>query len=158
MMPMPAGGPSRPAGYEFSEAENVTLASTAQYARWWGMISIVGGVLMVLGAGVVLLAFGAMQSLASGSAGMAGLPKGALMGALLASIGPLGIVYLVSGVLYLQSGNALQQVVDTQGDDMPLCMRAMQTLSRALMIEAIVTGLAFLVGVAFGIAGLGGKS
>jgi hypothetical protein len=157
MMPMPAGGPSRPTSYEFNEAENVTLASTAKYARWWGVISILGGVLLVLCAGVGLLVFGMMGSMLQKSGGV-DFPKSAVFGGVVAAVGPLGVVYLISGVLYLQSGNALQQVVDTQGDDMPLCMRAMQTLSRAFMVEAIVTALAFLVGIVVGIASLGGKS
>jgi hypothetical protein len=157
MMPMPAGGPSRPASYEFSEAENVTLASTAKYARWWGVLSIIGGVLLVVCCGIGLLAFGMLGTMLPKSGGV-DLSKAAILGGVVAMLGPLGVVYLISGVLYLQSGNALQQVVDTQGDDMPLCMRAMQSLSRAFMVEAIVTALAFVAGIVIGVAGLGGKS
>lgn len=132
------------AAYEFSDYENQTIKSTAKFARIWGVISIVSGVLLLV------LAFGIM-ALAAGMVAALGA-KGLSTGALMASLGPLGLVNIVCGVFYLQSGGALHNVVDTQGQDVPLLMSAMQTLSRAFMIETIATILAFVVGFGWGIA------
>ncbi len=41
--PMAATG----ASYEFSELENSTIAGTARYAKIWGFISLISGVLML---------------------------------------------------------------------------------------------------------------
>jgi hypothetical protein len=144
-------GSAQPLGYEFTESENVTLGNTAKYARWWGIMSIASGVLLVLMAGLVLAVLAAVGSALSGR--LPALSKGALIGAVVGTLGPLGLVYIVCGVLYLQTGTALQEAVVTEGQDVPLLMSALRTLSRAFMIEALATILAFVVGLGIGAAG-----
>jgi hypothetical protein len=146
-----AGGYAPPAGartYEFNEAENATIAGTARYARRWGVISIVVGVI-VLAAGVVLAAMAAALDTSLGG-------KGVMLGAVGVALVPTSLVYFVGGIFYLRSGRSLLDVVETQGNDIPLLMGAVKSLSRAFMIEAIASAVAFVAGFAIGLVNAAG--
>src|SRR5215467_14094870 len=100
MQPMGYAGPgaSMPmatAAYEFSDVENLTIAKTARYARLWGIISIVAGVL-VLGGGLMLTASAAALASTFGN-------KAPMLGAIGIALIPTALVNIVGGIFYLQS-------------------------------------------------------
>jgi hypothetical protein len=135
-MNAPPGG-----GYEFGPFENDTIESVAKFARWWGILSLVGGALLVLFA-IGMAGVGAMHAvLPESSAAQAGS-----LGAISAVVGMQALVFLSVGVFYLKSGGALRSVVDTQGNDIELLMNAMRTMKRAFQIEAIATVAGFFLG------------
>ncbi len=132
------------ATYEFSEMENATLASTARFARYWGIISIIAGALLfIIGVLMVVLLGAAVATAPSSSS--SGLSP-AMVVALGASLIPSSFVSIIGGVFYFMSGNNLQKVATTQGEDIPLLMKAVQSLTRAFMIEAIALVVSFIFG------------
>src|SRR5262245_34790185 len=106
--------------YEFSEMENAVIKKAGERTRTWGIIPIATGVLALLAAVIVV---------------GVGLPRfpgglGALVGpAILAVVLPYGVVYLVMGKLYVDSGNALIDVVRTEGNDVELLMRGVDKMA-----------------------------
>jgi len=141
-------------GYEFNESENATIASTARYARLWGIISVVAGILtLISGIGITAL-FAALpaSALASSSASSPTAFKPAMLVAIGVSLIPSAIVNIVGGIFYMRAGGSLQSVVETQGNDIPLLMDSVRALSRAFMIEAIAMLVAFVIGLGIGVA------
>jgi hypothetical protein len=137
----PGGGSGQ---YEFSEVENFTIARTAKMAKVWGVFALLIGVLTVV-AIVVALAF------SMDIAWEMGVDPTYVTG-FIAALLPLAIVNLVIGWLYIASGNSLRKVVDTAGNDVTLMLSGLNRLANAFMIEAIVTVVALIGGVIFGIA------
>jgi heme/copper-type cytochrome/quinol oxidase subunit 2 len=134
------------ATYEFSEMENATLASTARFARYWGIISIVAGVLLfIIGLLMVILLGAAVATAPASSSGSAALSPAMVVGIGLSLI-PSSIVSIIGGIFYFVSGNNLTKVATTQGEDIPLLMKAVQSLTRAFMIEAIALVVSFIFG------------
>ena len=144
-------GAGAPASYEFDESQNAVIASTARFARLWGVISLVTGVLaLVLGVLAATVLAAALP--AASASGTSPLLKPTMIVALGISMIPSALVSIIGGVFYLNSGASLQNVVTTQGNDIPLLMDAVRSLSRAFMIEAIAMMVAFVVGFGIGIA------
>lgn len=145
------------ATYEFNETENATLASTARWAKLWGIISLVAGVLLlILGVLMIVVLAAAMATAPPSSSGAATVTPGTVI-ALGVSFIPSALVSIVGGVFYLMSGNSLNKVVTTQGDDIRLLTSAVQTLTRAFMIEAIALVVSFIAGFAIGLTMKGGS-
>jgi len=133
--PPPGAGPYAPPGagfapspgitnygtYEFSEMENQIIEKTASRAKTWGIISIVIGALQAL---VGLGSFAAPQ----------------LAGTLIQ-----GIVSIIIGVTFLGAGNSLKAVVDTQGNDIPHMMTALQKIGSAFFIQIVMTIIAVVL-------------
>ncbi len=137
------GGALSEGQYEFSLLENSTIDKTGRRARIWGVISLIIGVLLLLG-GLVLVA------------GLLDLPAGigaALAPLVLAVLVPLGIVYLVMGKLYMDSGQALRLVVTTEGNDVELMLRGIDKMANAFRIEVILTVVALAAGFILGLTG-----
>lgn len=153
----PAPGMGAPAAtYEFTEVENTTLASTARWAKYWGIISIVSGVLLlIIGVLMIVVLGAAMATAPPSSSGSAAITPATVI-ALGVSFIPAALVSIIGGVFYLMSGNSLQKVVTTQGDDVRLLMEAVQTLTRAFMIEAIALVVSFIAGFVIGLTMQGG--
>jgi hypothetical protein len=148
MQPMGyAGAPMGGAPYEFNEIQNATIGDTARYARLWGIISLVSGVL-VLVSGILLTAMFMGAAAVSGGSPML---KPALLAAIGISLIPTSLVSILGGIFYMSSGASLQRVVETQGNDIPLLMDAVRALSRAFMIEAIAMMVSFVIGLVVGI-------
>jgi len=142
-------------GYEFNQSENLTIASVAKFARMWGIISLISGVLVVgMGAVVALLA-GAVAAASATSRSSTGLGPAA-MAALGIALIPSGVVSIIGGIFYTKSGSALRAVVDTQGDDIRLMTEAMRSLSTAFKIEAIAMAVGFVIGLVIGFANQAG--
>lgn len=105
---------------------------------------VVGG-LATLG---LVGAFAAMEIvLAATSSGFPANAPRLVFGALI----PAAVVHLAVGVLYLRAGHALQEVVDTQGDDVRHLMTALDRLRIAFQIEVVVTVLSMIIGLIVGI-------
>ena len=145
--PMPAA-----ASYEFNDAENVTIASTARFARMWGIISLATGVLTLIIGVLLVVLFAAATTLATASTSGPTAMKPAMIVAIGASLIPSSLVSIIGGIFYLRSGASLQRVVETQGNDIPLLVDAVRALSRAFMIEAIAMMVGFVIGLVIGIA------
>jgi hypothetical protein len=101
--------------YEFSDMENQIIDKAAGRAKTWGIISIVIGALQLLGT------------------------LGAIANPGLIVYLPQGIIGIIIGTTFLGAGNSLKAVVDTQGNDIPHMMTAVQKLGSAFYIQIIVT-------------------
>jgi hypothetical protein len=122
------GAPPAPVqwgGYEFSEAENAVIAKTAGRAKLWGIISIVVGSLYTLST------------------------CGAFASPTFLTNLPSGVIGIVVGIFFVSVGNALNAVVQTQGNDIQHIMEALQKMGTAFLVQIITTlvgvGLAVLV-------------
>ena len=148
----PGPGMGAPAAtYEFNDFENTTLASTARWAKWWGIISIASGaLLLILGVLMIVVLGAAMATAPPSSSGGAAITPATVV-AIGVSLIPASLVSIIGGVFYLMSGNSLQKVVSTQGEDVPLLMDAVKTLTRAFMIEAIALVVSFIIGFVIGL-------
>jgi len=142
-------------GYEFNEVENGAIASTAKFARIWGWISLVSGVILLMLSLTVAFAFTAMLASMHSTGSALSTAK---ISAISMSLVPTSIVSIVGGIFYISSGSSLQRVVTTQGNDIPLLMDAVKQLSRAFMIEAIAMIVSFVIGLAIGLMNFGGAS
>jgi hypothetical protein len=112
---MGMGGQMSYGNYEFTEAENAIIDKTAGRAKTWGIISIV---------------IGGLQLLAS---------LGAVANPSLLGQAPGGIVALVVGISFLGAGSSLKSVVQTQGNDIPHMMLALQKIGSAFFVQIIAT-------------------
>lgn len=144
------------ANYEFNEIENRTIASAARWAKLWGVISLVSGILLLILGILMVAVVGAMMA-ASAASGSSGALKPGMIVAIGAGLIPSSLVSIIGGIFYLSSGSSLRRVVDTQGNDVQLLMNAMRSLSRAFMIEAIAMMVGFVAGFGIGIAMRGGS-
>ena len=159
--PPTAGYGAAPGGtHEFNPAENLTIAEVARYARLWGIISLVSGVLVFI-LGIVIAAMGG--AIAAATAGRGGASSALSSSAAVAALGialvPTAIVSVVGGIFYMRSGTALRSVVDTEGNDIVLLTEAVRALTLALKIEAIAMAVGFFIGLGIGIVSrVGGQS
>ncbi len=126
--------------YEFDYNEPEIIRRCGARVRLWGMISMAIGGLFALGAiGVFFHGGQALTSTLKHSylnsmtvlVGGANMLGGVVLLALCA-------VHLTSGWLYIGSGDRLQEVVDTEGNDIELLMRSLKNMATAFMIEVIL--------------------
>jgi hypothetical protein len=130
--------------YEFSAAENQTIAKTASLAKVWGVFALIIGALLLIATGVGL-------AFTVDIAWDMGVEEAVVTGVIAAML-PLAIVNLVIGGLYIASGSSLRKVVDTAGNDVTLMLNGLNRLANAFMIEAIVSVIALIGGIIFGFA------
>jgi hypothetical protein len=156
--PQTYGAPTGPT-YEFNEMENATLSSTARFAKIWGIISLISGVLLLIVGILIIAVIGAAIAANAGSSSSSALKPATVMALGFALI-PSSLVSIIGGIFYLRSGSSLQNVVTTHGNDIPLLMEATRALSRAFMIEAIAMMVGFVLGFVIGIlnAAAGGST
>ncbi len=122
--------------YEFDYNEPEIIRRCGARARLWGIISVLIGVVLTV-VSVGMFAYGGVitAALARGPfKDMMLLVGGATLLAAIALLA-LAAVHLVSGWFYVRSGEYLQAVVDTQGDDVELLMNSLQRMGSAFMIE-----------------------
>ena len=148
-----AGYGAPPGGtYEFNPTENLTIADVARYARLWGIISLVSGVLVfMLGIGIAIMG-GAIAAATAGRGSANALSSSAAVAAVGIALIPTAIVSFIGGIFYMRSGAALRSVVDTEGNDIPLLTEAVRSLSLAFKIEAIAMAVSFVIGLFIGVA------
>lgn len=150
--PQPQYGASAAPSYEFNAGENFTIDNVAKYARLWGIVSLISGVLtLVMGIFVAVAAGAIAASSHASSSSNPIMSNPAALGALGVALVPSAIVSIIGGLFYLKSGAALRSVVDTQGDDVNLLMNAVRSLSTAFKIEAIAMAIGFVVGLVIGV-------
>jgi len=149
--PQAAYGGAAPPGYEFNELENMTIASVAKFARMWGVISLISGILVLIMGVVMTVMAGAVAAASVGSRGSSPLANSAVLGALGVALIPSSLVSIIGGIFYMKSGGALRAVVDTQGNDIGLLTEAVRSLSTAFKIEAIAMAIGFVLGLVLGV-------
>lgn len=161
--PPPQGyrNPAPGAPYEFNDGENLTISDVARYARLWGIISLVSGILTLFAAVGVTVMGGAIAAMAAQSSSKA-LSSSAIIAAVGVALIPAAIVSIVGGIFYMRSGAALRSVVETQGNDIELLTQSIRALTLAFKIEAITMAIGFVITLVVSIAGqvaqLGGHS
>ena len=101
--------------YEFNHSENQVLGALSTRVKVWGIIGIVIGGINALCGLFFFLAPSLLITLVS------------------------GVVQIVIGVTFVGAGQALSRVVETQGNDLAHLMKSAQTLSRAFVIQAVMT-------------------
>ena len=116
-----------PDNYEFNSAENLTIARTARFARAFGLISIIVGVLASLD--VVL-------TMSQNAARAAELPS--------------SLASLVVGIIFMRVASALQLVVDTEDNDIQHMMEAVKKLGDAFLVQLAVAAIAVVAMVLIG--------
>lgn len=128
--------------YEFDPIQNATIATMGSRAWWWGLVSVITGVL-----GVLLLggAFAVRDELAR-----KGVPPD-LVTMVSVGLAPIVITHLVIAFSYMSAGRSLKAVVHTQGNDVEHLMQSLHKLGTAFMVEFIVGMLAIVVGFSAGL-------
>jgi len=129
--------------YEFSEAENGTIAYTGGKARTWGIIALVAGgfCLAILAAGLFFLQTNTVISDSDGNT---------VSSLLLTTLLPLGFVNIVMGNFYIKAGKALSSVVETSGNDIDHMMEALSMFRNAFRVEVLVSAVVFVLSFAAG--------
>ena len=134
-METPTGAsPPGEQGYEFTPAQNKVIRSTGSRVRIWGVFSLIGGGLTVLGA--VALFF-------TGEA--AGVVVGIIWGV-------LALIPIFIGLNFFRAGRALGAVVGTEGSDIDHLMGAIQNLGTAFLIQVVAAVLWVSLGILAAIA------
>ncbi len=137
-----AGGAALSDGhYEFTEDENLTIGKTASRTTFWGVVSIITGILSAIGIIVLFLMFDRIK----GELGV-DIPNVVVL-----ALAPLAFVNLIIGWLYLGCGKAMKAVVETEGNDVELMMNGLDKMAGAFKIEAIVTITAAAIGFVAGL-------
>ena len=116
-----------PDNYEFTSAENLTIERTAKFAKAFGIISVVIGVLATLDVGLTM---------SSNPARAAELPN--------------TLAAVIIGVIFVRVAAALQLVVDTEGNDVKHMMEAVKKLGDAFLVQLAVTAIAVVAMIAIG--------
>ncbi len=120
----PGGAPLSQGVHEFSGEDNTTIERTATSASIWAVCAMIGAALILT---LAIVQFW----------------RDNLRGAIL--VVPLLLVCAVAGWIYLDAGRSMKQVVETEGNDVELLMRALDRMARAFRIEVIVIGVSVLV-------------
>ncbi len=111
--------------YEFSAPQNTVIGSLASFMKVFGIICIVGGVLLILG------------SLFTAK----GLSPDQLQ----------GVFVVIIGVLQHRAARAFRSVATTQGNDIPHLMTALGILRDIYKIQVIVMIAVFLLAIVLGV-------
>ena len=111
--------------YEFSAPQNTVISSLASFMKIFGIICIVGGVLLVLG------------SLFTAK----GLSPDQLQ----------GVFVIIIGALQHRAAKAFRSVATTQGDDIHHLMTALGILRDIYKIQVIVMIAVFLLALVLGV-------
>lgn len=124
---------SAPTQYEFGDAENKTIGTTAARAQAWGIVSLLLGVLQ--------LAVSQMNVARTSTFTMATQISG-------------GIVNIIVGAVFLGVATSFAAVVKSRGNDVSLMMQGLGKLSMALTIQVVVTLVGFAAGFVLGALGM----
>ena len=119
-------------GYEFTAAQNDIIRSAGSRTKIWGILTLCVGVLMALGG---------LLAMFSGEA--FGVVAGLIYGL-------LALITIFIGLNFVRAGNALGEVVTTEGNDISHLMDSLHNLGRAFLIQ-IVAAVVWLVILMLGI-------
>lgn len=140
--PYSPGGPLSTGHYEFTADENETIALVGSRAKLWGIISIVTGVLALVGLVVALLFKDELIE--------HGLEANYVTVFVVALV-PIVLTHLVISMLYMGAGKSLQAVVHTQGNDIEHLMQSLDKLGTAFLVEFGIGMLAVVVSTGIGV-------
>jgi hypothetical protein len=121
------------AEYEFNAGANLVIGGCGNRARIFGILCSITGALQLIAA---LL-------------GVTGLVSGSVA----LFLAPSGVFNLVFGVLLAHAGTTLTDVVNTQGRDVTLMLRALGAFSKAFLVQ-IVAAIVLVVWVGVTLAGV----
>ena len=134
-METPTGAsPADEQGYEFTPAQNKVVRATGSRVKIWGVFSLIGGGLFVLGA--VALFF---------TGEVAGVVGGIIYGL-------LALIPIYIGLNFVRAGRGLGAVVGTEGSDIDHLMGALQNLGTAFLIQIVAAVVWVTLGVLAAIA------
>lgn len=119
--------------YEFGPYENAIIEKLAGRIRWWGGLSLAFGSLILLGVLITGISAGAAVMSMQGAVGLL------VIGGTIAICVPIVLRFFVTGRLYLRSGTAFREVVQTQGNDVAHVLSALEKMGRAFRIEFWIT-------------------
>lgn len=140
--PYSPGGNLSTGNYEFTDEENEKISVTGARATMWGYVSIVTGVLALVGL-IVSLLFKA-ELVAHGL-------EPSYVTVFVVSLVPIVLTHLVIAMLYVGAGKSLQAVVHTQGNDIEHLMQSLDKLGTAFLVEFAIGMLAVVVSAGVGI-------
>lgn len=118
--PRPTVSRAGRSAYEFSPSQNEVIASLASYMKIVGIVSFIGGVLLIVS--------GAVQI---GKGGVAALIQ--------------GVLALVIGGLTVHASREFRQIVDTQGSDIGHLMTALGALRSLYRLQVILLCIAIAI-------------
>jgi hypothetical protein len=107
--------------YEFSAPQNIVISGLSSFMKIFGIICIIGGVLMVLGSFMVAK----------------GLSSDQLQ----------GVFVIILGVLQYRASGAFRAVVTTHGDDIHHLMNALGILKNIYKIQVVLILVVFVLAV-----------
>lgn len=116
-----------PRGYEFTDVQNATIERAARWIGFWSWIAIVTGFLT----GIVPVLTG--ENMVGGIV--------------------TAVVYVLIGMYFRDSAASMRSVVETEGDDIPHLMSAVDKLASAFKVMGVLVILAVVVGLVAGIRG-----
>ncbi|MGH1342038.1 MAG: hypothetical protein ACRBN8_10830 [Nannocystales bacterium] len=140
--PYTPGGPLSTGHYEFSDEENEQISQTGARARLWGLISLITGVLALVGL-IVSLVF-------KDELILHGLDP-SYVTIFVVSLVPIVLTHLVISMLYVGAGKSLEAVVATEGNDIEHLMQSLDKLGTAFLVEFVIGFLAIIVSVGAGV-------
>lgn len=136
------GGTLATGHYEFTDEENQKIAATGARATMWGYVSVVTGVLALLG--LIVSLFFKAELIAHGL-------EPSYVTVFVVSLVPIVLTHLVIAVLYIGAGKSLQAIVHTQGNDIEHLMQSLDRLGTAFMVEFAIGMLAVVVSAGVGV-------
>ncbi len=140
--PYTPGGPLSTGHYEFSDEENEQISLTGARARLWGLISLITGVLALVGL-IVSLVF-------KDELILHGLEPNYVT-VFVVSLMPIVLTHLVISMLYVGAGKSLQAVVATRGNDIEHLMQSLDKLGTAFLVEFGIGMLAVVISTGVGV-------
>jgi hypothetical protein len=129
-----------PGHYEFDPVESQSIEKLGGRARLWGIISLVVGIAVTAGLGVLLVFADAIGN---------EIPAIYLHAAIGVMV-PVMIVHFAVAALYIGSGSALLRVARSQGNDVENLLDGLGRMGTAFKVEFIVSVVAIAVGIAVG--------
>jgi hypothetical protein len=136
--PRVVGAPS--AQYEFNEVENAVIANTASAASKWGWTLTIFSILGILG-GLAFIYFAIVGWSVTGFKG--------LLYALGTLLGPLFFLFI--GSMFRSAAQYFYDVVNSEGNDIKLMMRALERLGIVLFAQFFLVMFMLALGVIGGV-------
>ncbi len=111
--------PSQGAEYEFQQTENLVIGACAHSARIFGILCTISGVVHVVAVAMAL--------------------AGVIEASGIIYLLPTAVFNIVLGILLFRASTALSKVVTTAGSDVTLMMSALTNLSKAFVVQIVLT-------------------
>ncbi len=113
--------PSQGVEYEFRQSENLVIGACAHRARIFGILCTISGVVHVVAVAMAL--------------------AGVIEASGIVYLLPTAVFNIVLGILLFRASTALSKVVTTAGSDVTLMMSALTNLSKAFIVQIVLTAV-----------------